>query len=63
MSSTPVSELDLTAPPPGCSDARLRYLRLAVRAGSYRALDAEQLAETLLAASLLVPPSPVRPVA
>lgn len=63
MSSTPLSELDLTETPSGCSEARLRYLRLAVRDGSYRPLAAEQLATTLLAASLLVPPSSTRPVA
>ncbi len=63
MSTTPLSELDLTESPSRCSQARLRYLRLAVRDGSYRPLAGEHLATTLLAASLLIPPSPTRPVA
>jgi hypothetical protein len=63
MASTPLTDLDLTEPPSGCSEARLRYLRLAVRGGTYTPLDGEQLASTLLAASLLIPPTPTRPVA
>jgi hypothetical protein len=63
MASTPLTDLDLTDPPSGCSEARLRYLKLAVRNGTYTPLDAEQLASRLLAASLLIPPAPARPVA
>lgn len=55
MTSPPVSELDLTDPPSGCSEARLRYLRLAVREGSYHppVLD---VVDALLSGSLLAPP-------
>jgi hypothetical protein len=63
MASTPLTDLDLTDPPSGCSEARLRYLKLAVAGGTYTPLAAEQLASTLLAASLLIPPTPARPVA
>lgn len=63
MSSAPLTDLDLTGSPSGCSEARLRYLRLSVRGGTYTPLAAEQLASTLLAASLLIPPTPTRPVA
>jgi hypothetical protein len=64
MASTPLTDLDLTEPPSsGCSEARLRYLRLAVQGGTYTPLAPEQLASTLLAASLLIPPTPTRPVA
>ena len=63
MASTPLTDLDLTDGASGCSEARLRYLKLAVAGGTYTPLPAEQLASTLLAASLLIPPAPTRPVA
>ena len=55
MSTTPLTEVDLTDPPSGCSEARLRYLRLAIREGSYRP-PVERVVDALVAGSLLGPP-------
>jgi hypothetical protein len=53
--NAPVSELDLTDAPSACSEARLRYLRLAVRDGSYRP-PVDRVVDALLSGSLLAPP-------
>lgn len=62
MCSTRLTELDLRDHSSRCSEARLRYLRLAIREGTYRP-PGELVADALLVGSLIaVPPGP-RPVA